>query len=90
MTDDEPPPRIDSFGMEYAYAQVARDIERLIAAGRYPPGSRLPARAELAAYYGVAEMTVRRAVRELAARGLVRSVPSKGVFVLPPGHVQGT
>jgi GntR family transcriptional regulator len=56
-------------------------LERALAEGEYPPGTPLPSEAKLAARFGVAIGTVRRAVDELvAARALVRR-QGKGTFV---------
>jgi DNA-binding GntR family transcriptional regulator len=48
--------------------------------GRFP--QRLPSENELADWYGVARMTVRRAHEKLTERGLVRVVPGKGTFIV--------
>ena len=45
--------------------QVARDIEADIRAGRLAPDTRLPSEIDLSQQYGVARMTVRRAVAQL-------------------------
>ena len=55
--------------------QVAADIEADIDAGRLAPDTRLPSEAELAAQYGVARVTVRRAIAQLRDRG--RSSPCR-------------
>ncbi|MFC5286866.1 GntR family transcriptional regulator [Actinokineospora guangxiensis] len=68
--DDRPP-----------YRQIAAALRRLIAAGRLPPGEKLPSETELIAHYGVARMTVRRALQELRGEGLVVAEHGKGVFV---------
>ena len=60
---------------------IANDIERQAQEGTLIPGQRLPSEADLAAEYGVARMTVRRAMRELRERGLVRTVPGKGNYI---------
>jgi len=64
-------------------AQVARDIERDIGAGRLAPDTRLPSEGDLAQQYGVARMTVRRAVAQLRDKGLVITVHGRGSFVAP-------
>jgi len=69
-------------GPEYAYAQVANHLEKRIRAGELPPLARLPGERELAAEYGVALGTVRRAMQEMRERGLVTTTPSKGTFIL--------
>jgi GntR family transcriptional regulator len=63
--------------------QVARDIEADIRAGRRVPDTRLPSEADLAQQYGVARMTVRRAVAQLRNKGLVVTVHGRGSFVAP-------
>lgn len=84
MTDEETPKRFDPSGPELVYVQIADDIAGKIARGEYQPDARLPSEIDLAAEYGAARMTVRRAVRELRDRGLVRTVIGKGTFVMRP------
>lgn len=72
---------IDPRRPAYLYTQVADDIAAQIAAGRLMPGAMLPAERTLAEQYGVAYLTVRRAVRELRARGLVVTLAAKGTFI---------
>lgn len=86
-TDDEPPRPAQ---VEYAYMIVANDIAARIERGELRYGDRLPVREDLAARYGVGEMTVRRAMRELADRGMVRPMSSRGTFVIWRGHIEGT
>jgi DNA-binding transcriptional regulator YhcF (GntR family) len=66
----------------YIYAQIADHIEARIAAGELASGARLPAERELAAEYGVALNTTRRAVEELRERKLVKTVMYKGTFIV--------
>ncbi|GGT33097.1 GntR family transcriptional regulator [Nonomuraea spiralis] len=47
-------------------------------------GQRLPSELDLAEQYGIARMTVRRAMKELRERGLIRSVHGKGTYVQQP------
>ena len=63
--------------------QVARDIEKDITAGRLAPDTRLPSEVDLSQQYGVARMTVRRAVAQLRDKGLVVTVHGRGSFVAP-------
>jgi GntR family transcriptional regulator len=63
--------------------QVARDIEADITAGRCAPDTRLPSEADLSQQYGVARMTVRRAVAQLRDKGLVVTIHGRGSFVAP-------
>ena len=65
----------------YLWQAVAEHIAARIEAADLPPGARLPGERDLAADYGVALMTARRAIRDLRERGLVRTLPSKGTFV---------
>lgn len=67
---------------EYRYVQVADLVAAKIA--DWAPGSRLPAEAELAEEYGVARMTMRRAMGVLRERGLVRTLHGRGTFVIKP------
>jgi len=62
-----------------AYVQLADDLARRIGAGELT--GRLPAERDLAAEYGVAYGTVRRAMEVLRERGLVESVHGRGTFV---------
>ncbi len=63
--------------------QVARDIEKDITAGRLAPDTRLPSEVDMSQQYGVARMTVRRAVAQLRDKGLVVTVHGRGSFVAP-------
>lgn len=69
-------------GALYAWTQVADHLEARIRAGELAPEARLSGERELAAEYGVAIGTVRRALVELRNRGLVATLPSKGTFVV--------
>ena len=53
---------------EFIYVQVADDIAARVDRGEFVRGSRLPSEAELAVEYGVAKMTVRRALDVLRQR----------------------
>ncbi|WP_061297292.1 winged helix-turn-helix domain-containing protein [Herbidospora cretacea] len=68
----------------YVYARVADHIAARIEAGELAPGSRLPGERDLAADYGVALGTARRAVEDLRDRGLVVTLPAKGTYVARP------
>ena len=63
--------------------QVARDIEADITAGRLTPDMRLPNELELSQQYGVARMTVRRAIAQLRDKGLVVTIHGRGSWVAP-------
>lgn len=76
--------RFDPAGPDLVYMLVADDIAGQIERGELRPGARLPGEPDLAEAYGVARMTVRRAVRELRERGLIITVPGKGSYVARP------
>lgn len=61
--------------------QIARDLRRSIAEGKYPVGAQLPTELELCAKLGVSRFTVREAIRSLAGEGLVRRKPRAGTVV---------
>jgi GntR family transcriptional regulator len=61
--------------------QVAIDIEADIDAGRLAPDTRLPSEAEMSEQYGVARVTVRRAIEQLRGRGKVVTVHGRGTYV---------
>ncbi|MEU6339958.1 winged helix-turn-helix domain-containing protein [Streptomyces sp. NPDC046977] len=77
-------PVIDPNGPELVYMVVADHIAAQIDDGRLQPGDRIPGELALAGAYGIARMTVARAVRELRERGLVHTVRGKGTFVSRP------
>lgn len=80
--DDVPPPRrAVPAGIGYLHARLAADMQARIEAGEWTYGAKLPGREELAEEYGVADRTVRPAMRTLQARGYVTILPSKGVYV---------
>lgn len=74
----------DAMGGETAvalYEQVKRFVIRGIIDGTWPPGHRLPSEQELVARFGIARMTVNRALRELAEQGRIVRVSGIGSFV---------
>jgi GntR family transcriptional regulator len=77
-------PEIDTAGPVHVYVQVADHIEAMISDGRLAPGSRLPAERDLAAEWGVAYDTIRRATALLRERGLILTVVGRGTFVNKP------
>lgn len=79
---------VDPFGSEYAYVQVADDVQRRIAEGEI--SAKLPSERSFAEEYGVAYTTVRHAMEILRERGLIVTVHGRGTFVKPsePGSAQ--
>lgn len=83
MSLDDRSGRIKHDSATQVSVQVAADIEADIDAGRLAPDTRLPSEAELATQYGVARVTVRRAIELLRERGKVVTVHGRGSFVTP-------
>lgn len=67
---------------DYVYVRLANHVEARIRAGELSLGRRLPSERDQAEEYGVAYLTVRRAMKELRARGLIRSVVGRGTYVV--------
>jgi GntR family transcriptional regulator len=67
--------------LQLVYVQVADHLHARIEARELPPGSKLPPERELAAEYGVAYNTVRRAMDVLRDRGLVMTLRGHGNYV---------
>ena len=63
------------------YLQIKAHVSRHIADGSWPAGTRIPSEQELVQRFGVARMTVNRALRELAEQGLIVRVAGVGSFV---------
>lgn len=79
-------PTFDADSHVPLYVQVADHVTAQITSGALAVGAKLPAERDLAEQWGVAYLTVRRAMRELRERGLVTSVVGKGTYVI--GHPQ--
>lgn len=79
--------RIDLYGGGLVWRQVAADIEGDIKSGRLEARAKLPGEQEMASIYGVARVTIRRAIEDLRERGLVTTAHGRGTFVRPdPGR----
>lgn len=63
------------------YEQVKRQISELILVGAWAPGDVLPGEVQMAAQFGVAVGTVRRALQDLVAEGLVMRRRKTGTVV---------
>ena len=61
--------------------QICHALSVEIAAGTFPPGSRLPSVREVAQDAGVNPNTVQKSFAEMERQGLIRSVRSVGWFV---------
>lgn len=69
------------------YRHLAGRIEEMIAAGTFPPGSRLPSLRQLHRQLRISLTTVMEACRLLEDRGLIEVRPRSGFFVRPSGSV---
>jgi GntR family transcriptional regulator len=67
---------------EFVYVQLADVLAARITRGEFPIGARLPSEAELAESYGVAKMTVRRALEVLREREIIRTLHGRGSVVV--------
>jgi len=63
------------------YAQIRRVLEDAIRSGKYPLGARLPGERELAAMFGVSQMTVNKAIISMVQDGWLRREVGNGTFV---------
>lgn len=63
------------------YEQIAQFLRVAITSRQLAPGERLPAETKLAKHFGVARMTVRRAVQELRGQGLLVPASGRGLAV---------
>lgn len=66
-----------------AYEQIKRYVIDRIANGTWKSGDTIPSETELVKEFGVARMTVSRALRELTADGVLTRVQGSGTFVAP-------
>ncbi|MGN6316702.1 histidine utilization repressor [Trinickia sp.] len=66
-----------------AYEQIKRYVVDRIANGTWKPGDMIPSEAELVKEFGVARMTVSRALRELTTERVLTRVQGSGTFVAP-------
>src|SRR3954452_3118476 len=77
--------QVDNDDPRPPYAQVADGLRRAIETGELPAGTKLPSGRELANQWGVALMTLQKAVDLLRTEGLVYSQQGRGVFVAATG-----
>lgn len=69
------------------WRQLAAILREKILSGEY--SARLPGERHLSEEYGLALVTVRKAVRQLRDEGLVRATPGWGTYVVPPDERPG-
>ncbi|MFX1765627.1 histidine utilization repressor [Paraburkholderia sp. A1RI-2L] len=65
------------------YEQIKRYVIERIADGTWRPGDAIPSETEFVKEFGVARMTVSRALRELTAQRVVTRVQGSGTYVAP-------
>src|SRR3954471_22464741 len=70
-------------------ADIVASVQREIAAGSLPAGSRLPPVRALERQLGLSKNTAQAAYDELVARGLVEAREREGVFVLAATRLAG-
>lgn len=63
------------------YEEVADDLRQKIQSGEYPPGSRMPSRADLRKIYTISDTVSDKAMWLLRQDGLVETLPGVGVYV---------
>ncbi len=66
------------------YVQIVKYVTDHIEDGSWQPGHRLPAERAMADDWGVAYLTIRRAMKELREKGLIVSVQGRGTYVKDP------
>lgn len=66
-----------------AYEQIKRYVLKRIAEGDWKPGGLIPSETELVKEFGVARMTVSRALRELTTERVLTRVQGSGTYVAP-------
>jgi DNA-binding GntR family transcriptional regulator len=64
------------------WVQVSDILRERITSGQIAPGDPLPSIARLQQEFGVADNTIKKALRQLREDGLVHTVPSLGTFVV--------
>jgi GntR family transcriptional regulator len=78
---DDQGPEIVHEGPVPIYSQIVDYVTARVESGDWEPGRRLPAERDLAERWGVAYLTIRRAMAVLRERGLIVSVQGRGTFV---------
>jgi GntR family transcriptional regulator len=81
VADEKPRYNKEEAIAAYSYVRVVEHVKARIAAGELAGGMRLPNERDMAAEYGVALGTLRRALVELRKHNIVITLPIKGTFV---------
>lgn len=68
--------------MTSIYKKVYDDLVKEIESGKYAPDTLLPSENELAQYYGISRLTVRKALNLLSQNGYIQRIKGKGSIVL--------
>lgn len=66
------------------YVQIRESLREKIDSASVKPGQRIPSEEELAGWYSVSRMTVRRAIADLSDEGLLYRTHGVGTFVARP------
>lgn len=74
---------LDADNRRNLFRAVADDLVEQIRTGKLHGGDVLPTAKKLAEQYGMASMTVQRALRQLQERGLTYAVVGKGTYIHP-------
>ena len=82
MADHRPAEAADGDASAPAYRRVKDHVLTHILAGDWQVGERIPSEHDLKAQFGVARMTVHRAIRELTEEGYVSRTVGAGTFVV--------
>jgi GntR family transcriptional regulator, histidine utilization repressor len=72
------------------YAQVKLALKQSLLDGTWPQGTLMPSEADLVKRFGVARMTINRALRELKTEGLLERVQGVGTFAASLHRVAAT
>ena len=83
LVDDQGPDIVHE-GPVPIYVQIVKYVTSHIEDGSWQPGHRLPAERAMADDWGVAYLTIRRAMKELREKGLIVSVQGRGTYVKNP------
>jgi GntR family transcriptional regulator len=85
--DNGPDDEIVHGGPVPVYRQLAGILRARIARGDWKVNRPLPGEQRIADEFGIARLTVRKAVHVLAEEGVVFVVPQRGTFVAEPSGV---